>query len=140
MLCSTPAVPLSMQYFIATTDLHIPACSTYLCNPVQHLGDTTATVLLTVLQGRVLRSLWVVHWRQLATAAGCRMLQNLTAWAGPFLLQALLGHLQAQAAFCKSQSVSPTAQYSPQTPCLLYWLLWAICTLQCMLYIQAVRL
>ena len=69
-------------------------------------------VLLTVLQGRVLRSLWSVHWRQLATTAGCRMLQNLTAWAGPFLLQALLGHLQAQAAFCKSHCY-------PQTSCRL---------------------
>ena len=52
-------------------------------------------------QGRVLRALWAVHWRRLATAAGFRLLQNLCAWSGPFLLQQLLSHLQAGAAICK---------------------------------------
>lgn len=54
-----------------------------------------------VVQGRVLRALWTVHWRRLATAAGFRLLQNLCAWSGPFLLQQLLSHLQAGAAICK---------------------------------------
>ena len=52
-------------------------------------------------QGRVLRALWAVHWGRLATAAGCRLLQNMCAWSGPFLLQQLLSHLQSGAAICK---------------------------------------
>ncbi|DBA72204.1 TPA: hypothetical protein ACH3X2_010602 [Trebouxia sp. C0005] len=53
---------------------------------------------VTAPHGKVLHALWKVHWRRLATAAGFRMLQNLCAWTGPFLLQSLLGHLQAGAA------------------------------------------
>ncbi|KAL0032002.1 hypothetical protein WJX77_000079 [Trebouxia sp. C0004] len=50
---------------------------------------------VTTPYGKVLHALWTVHWRRLATAAGCCIVQNLFAWTGPFLLQQLLGHLQA---------------------------------------------
>ncbi len=53
------------------------------------------------MQGKVLHALWAVHWPRLATAAGCRILQNLCAWTGPFLLQQLLAHLQTGAAICR---------------------------------------
>lgn len=80
--------------------------ASYLCSQMLHAAEADCVrswrISVLHIQGRVLRSLWAVHWRQLGIAAGCRMLQNLTAWAGPFLLQALLGHLQAPAAFCKS--------------------------------------
>ena len=59
------------------------------------------------MQGKVLQALWAVHWPSLATAAGCRMLQNLCAWSGPFLLQQLLSHLQAGAAVCKHAGSLP---------------------------------
>ena len=63
--------------------------------------ESRSSLCSLIVQGRVLRALWAVHWSRLATAAGFRLLQNLCAWSGPFLLQQLLGHLQAGAAICK---------------------------------------
>ena len=84
----------------------LEACTHKLCNPRHCSMFACASavcmqLLLVAIQGRVLRALWAVHWPRLATAAGCRLLQNLCAWTGPFLLQQLLAHLQAGAAMCK---------------------------------------
>lgn len=63
-----------------------------------------SSLLSTYLQGKVFCALWTTHWRRLAAAAGFCILQNLCSWSGPFLLQQLLSHLQANAMICKHGS------------------------------------
>lgn len=97
--------------------MHLPVPPRDCTLQEDHQGENTSQLICEgslsrcslIVQGRVLRALWGVHWSRLATAAGFRLLQNLCAWSGPFLLQQLLGHLQAGAAICK-----------PLTPCSFY--------------------
>lgn len=90
--------------------------------------ESRSSLCSLIVQGRVLRALWAVHWSRLATAAGFRLLQNLCAWSGPFLLQQLLGHLQAGAAICKPPVPRNTYQRKLGHSCI------AVQLMQCMSY------
>ena len=53
------------------------------------------------MQGKLVYTLWAVHWQPMLVTGAMCILHNLSSWAGPLLLQQLLTNLQAGTAFCE---------------------------------------